>query len=189
MGEIKSTMDIIMEKTKDLTMTDEEKQEFKRQEMEGKVMGLIQKFSDRLLDMERLRVEMAALQEKDKVMIDGIVRKKIVQQMDLEKDNKPMLRILQSIVGMNTKPIEGILDAYAKELSQEREGREKALIKQLEKRGVSGSAVLPNLEADPEWGQRLTEIKQAFNEEAMRSVTEMDKAKKEAEKGGEGKKT
>jgi hypothetical protein len=38
MGEIKSTLDIIMEKTRGLTMTAEEKREFQRKEVEGKVL-------------------------------------------------------------------------------------------------------------------------------------------------------
>ncbi len=36
MGEIKSTLDIIMEKTKGLTMTEEEKGAFRKKEGEGK---------------------------------------------------------------------------------------------------------------------------------------------------------
>ncbi len=61
MGEIKSTMDIIMEKTKGLTMSEEEKAEYKQQELTGKVRGLIQKFLDGILDLDRLKVEVAAL--------------------------------------------------------------------------------------------------------------------------------
>ena len=55
MGEIKSTLDIIMEKTKGLTMTEEEKTAFKSKEMEGKVKGALQKFLDGILDVERLK--------------------------------------------------------------------------------------------------------------------------------------
>jgi predicted TIM-barrel fold metal-dependent hydrolase len=177
MGEIKSTMDIIMEKTKGLTMTDEEKQQFKRREMEGKVMGLIQKFAEGSLDLERLKMEMAVLQEKDKAMVDGIVREKTMDRIELGEDNKPMLRILESIVNMDTKPIEKLLERYESQLSQEQEDRERQLRRQLEEQGISGSAVLPNLEADPEWEQRLTGMKQAFKEEALSSVSDSDKAK------------
>jgi hypothetical protein len=177
MGEIKSTMDIIMEKTKGLTMTDEEKQQFKRREMEGKVMGLIQKFSDGLLDLERLKMEMAVLQEKDKAMVDGIVREKTMDRIELGEDNKPMLRILESIVNMDTKPIEKLLENYENRLLQEQGDRERALGRQLKEQGISGSAVLPNLEEDPEWGQRLTGMKEAFKEEALSSVRHRDKAK------------
>ena len=43
MAEIKSTLDIIMEKAKKFSVTEEEKQGFKRQELEGKIKGLVQK--------------------------------------------------------------------------------------------------------------------------------------------------
>ena len=38
MGEIRSTLDIIMEKTKGLTMTEEEKKDFIKKETEGKAV-------------------------------------------------------------------------------------------------------------------------------------------------------
>ena len=61
MGEIKSTLDIIMEKTKGLTMTEEEKTEYRQQELTGKVRGLIQKFLEGVLKLEKFKVEVAAL--------------------------------------------------------------------------------------------------------------------------------
>ena len=177
MGEIKSTMDIIMEKTKNLTMTEEEKKAFRRQEMEGKVKGLVQKFTDGVLDKEKLRIEITALQEKDKAMIDAIIREESLARIELGEDNEPLLEILESIFAMNTKPIREMLDGYEGKLSQEREAREKVLMKQLEKQGISGSAVRPNIEADLEWGRQLTEMKRAFKKEAMTKVTEMENAK------------
>jgi len=173
MGEIKSTMDIIMEKTKGLTMTEEEKKAFKRQEMEGKVKGLVQKFTDGVFDKEKLRIEITALQEKDKAMIDAIIREESVARIELGEDNEPLLEILESILDMNTEPIRDMLDRYEGKLSREREARERVLMNQLKKRGISGSAVVPNIEADLEWGQQLKEMKRAFKEEAMRRVTEM----------------
>jgi hypothetical protein len=174
MGEIKSTMDIIMEKTKNLTMTEEEKKAFKRQEMEGKVKGLVQKFIDGVLDKERLRIEVTALQEKDKAMIDAIIREESLARIELGEDNEPLLEILGSILDMNTKPIREMLDGYEGKLSQEREARERLLMKQLEKQGISGSAVVPNLEGDSEWKQDLLAMKRAFKEEVVKSVASME---------------
>lgn len=173
MGEIKSTMDIIMEKTKNLTMTEEEKKAFKRQEMEGKVKGLVQKFIDLVLDKERLRIEITALQEKDKDMIDAIIIEESLARIELGEDNEPLLEILESIFDMNTRPIREMLDGYEGKLSQGRMARERVLMKQLDERGISGSAVLPNIEADLEWSQKHTEIKQAFKEEVVKSVASM----------------
>ena len=41
MAEIKSTMDLIMERTKNLTMTDEEKKKLQLDELRGKVRGWV----------------------------------------------------------------------------------------------------------------------------------------------------
>ena len=49
MAEIKSTLDIIMEKAKKFSVTEEEKKGFKRQELEGKIKGLVQKALDGVL--------------------------------------------------------------------------------------------------------------------------------------------
>jgi hypothetical protein len=173
MGEIKSTMDIIMEKTKNLTMTEQEKKTFKRQEMSGKVKGLVQKFIDGVLDKEKLRSEVTALREKDKPMIDAIIREESLARLEPGENNEPLLEILESIFNMNTKPMREMLDGYEVKLSQEREARERELMKQLEKRGISGSAVLPNIEADVEWGRQLKDMKRAFKEDVVRSMASM----------------
>ena len=55
MAEIKSTLDIIMERTKNLTMTDEEKASFRRKEAEGKVKGWIQKYQDGAIGLDKLK--------------------------------------------------------------------------------------------------------------------------------------
>jgi hypothetical protein len=57
MGEIRSTLDIIMEKTEGLTISEEEKRAFQKSEIEVKVRGLLQRFIDGILDIERLAGE------------------------------------------------------------------------------------------------------------------------------------
>jgi len=58
MGEIKRTLDLIMEKTKNLTMSPEEKEEIRRQEWLKKTRGWIQKFLDDLVDMDKIKTEL-----------------------------------------------------------------------------------------------------------------------------------
>jgi len=64
MGEIRSTMDIIMEKAKGLTMSEEEKETFRKKETEGKVRGFLQRFLDGFIDAERLKDEIGSLGEE-----------------------------------------------------------------------------------------------------------------------------
>ena len=43
MGEIKSTLDLVLEKTKNLTLSSEEKEEQKQKEIEKRIKGMMQK--------------------------------------------------------------------------------------------------------------------------------------------------
>ena len=162
MGEIRSTLDIIMEKTKGLTMSEEERRAFKEQEMEGKVKGLIQKFLDGGLDMVKLKMEMTVLAETNEDMVRMMIRKESIPRIEIGENNAPILGILEETTGLDTVPIRTALKDFEGKLEQEKGVREKELIKSLNKKGLSGSAVLPNLEADPEWGQRVSKMRNEF---------------------------
>jgi hypothetical protein len=165
MGEIRSTLDIIMEKTKGLTMTDEEKRELKRKEMAGKVKGLIQKFSDGFIDPDVLKMELAALGKGHEDMLRRIIMEEIGGRIKPEGDNEPLLEILESTTGMDTGPIRKFMTDFERKLEKERAAHEKGLKKRLKKKGISGSAVIPNLDADPQWRDYLTNLKETFRKE------------------------
>ena len=82
MGEIKSTLDIIMEKAKKFSLTEEEKKGFKRQELEGKIKGLVQKALDGVLDSERFQLEVVALRTKEKELVDSLQQEHINQSKE-----------------------------------------------------------------------------------------------------------
>ena len=171
MGEIRSTLDIIMEKSKNLKISDEEKKAFKEQEMAGKVKGLIQKFLDGTLNMDQLRVEVTGLVEKGGDMVKRLIREESVSRIELEGNNEPLLRVLGEISGSEADSLREVLKEFEKRLEREKDAREKELRKELEKQGISGSAVLTNINADSEWAQRVSKVKNGFQEK-LRSYSE-----------------
>ena len=54
MGEIKSTLDLVMEKTRHLTLSQKEKDGQKQIEVNKRLKGLLQKYRDNLLREEQL---------------------------------------------------------------------------------------------------------------------------------------
>jgi hypothetical protein len=48
---------------------------------------------------------------------------------------------------------------------KQKDSRRKALLESFKKKGISGSAVLPNLDADPEWLRARSEVKGQLQEE------------------------
>jgi hypothetical protein len=165
MAEIKSTLDIIMEKTKGLTMTDEEKRELKRKEIAGKFKGLVQKFLDNIIDLDRLKVEAAAVGEGHEDMFRRVSMQEAMGRIGPEGDNEPLLEILESTTGMDTGPIREFITDFERKLEKERAVHEKGLKKKLKKKGISGSAVIPNLDADSQWRDYVSKRKEKFRKE------------------------
>lgn len=165
MTEIKSTMDIIMEKAKKFSVTDEEKKAFKCRELEGKIKGLIQKYVDGLLDMARLKEDIAALGGEEQGEIVRLLRKEGVDLIQPGENNARLLEILSSAVGVDTHSVKRLLNDFDNKIEQQRVRREHALREDLRKKGISGSAVIPNLDADEEWRKTLSEATRAFKEE------------------------
>jgi len=164
MGEIKSTLDLIMEKTKGLTMTDEEKKAFKRKEVEGKVKGLLQKFFDGSMKLERFRKEVGAFGDEQYGMAKQCVAEECVGRIDPGGDNASFLNVLETIGGVDTEPLRKILAEFHKDLEKRQTDQERILRRRLKKQGISGSAVIPNIKADPEWIRFVSEMRERFHE-------------------------
>jgi hypothetical protein len=165
MAEIKSTLDIIMEKAKKFSVTEEERQGFKRQELEGKIKGLVQKTVDGILDSDRFQVEVAALQAKDKDLVDQVLKEELVTRLELGQNSQELLKMLEYAAGSTSSGVRKVLADFEKKGEKQNEIRRKTLLESFKKKGISGSAVLPNLDADPEWARVRSEIRQQLQEE------------------------
>ena len=165
MGEIKSTLDIIMEKTKGLTMTDEEKEAFQKSEMEGKVRGFLQKYLDGLMDIDAITERVVQFGEKQESIAKEALKKECLHRMDPEADNSPLLEVLEHVAGEETQSFHKILSEFHGNLDKKKRDMEKELMRRLKKEGISGSAVIPNFQADPEWKGFMSKMKEAFRKE------------------------
>lgn len=174
MAEIRSTLDIIMEKAKKFSVTEEEKQGFKRRELEGKIKGLVQRTLDGILDSERFQVELAALQAKDKDLVDPILKEELVGRLDVEANSETLLKMLKKTAGPAWSAVGKVLADFEKKDEKQKESRRKALLDGFKKKGISGSAILPNLDADAEWVRMRSELRRQLQE----------KIRKVVEKGG-----
>jgi len=171
MAEIKSTLDIIMEKAKKFSVTEEEKQGFKRQELEGKIKGLVQKALDGILDFERFQVELAALQAKERDLVDQILKDEVVTRIEVEENSEALLKILENAAGSGKAAVKKTLADFGMKTAKQKDSRRKALLESFKKKGISGSAVVPNVDADPEWARFRLEMRRQL-QDAIREVIE-----------------
>jgi hypothetical protein len=164
MAEIKSTLDIILEKTKNLSVTEEEKREFKKREMGGKIKGLIQKFLDGIVDFERLKIEAASIGKGQENILKQIIIKESVERITPGQDNEPLLKLLEGTAGIDASPVRKVLTDFEHGLEKERNSHERYLRNRLKEEGISGSAVLLNPNADPEWLKQVSSMKEGVRE-------------------------
>ena len=164
MAEIKSTLDIIMEKTKGLTMSEEEKEAFRKKEIDGKVRGLFQRFLDGFIDAERLKDEIGSLGEERYAVAREALLRECMGRMEPGADNTILLDALENAAGLDIAPIRKIILDYNQDLEQQKMDRKQVLQKNLDGLGISGSAVIPNIHADQEWIKHLSEMNKGFRE-------------------------
>lgn len=170
MGEIKSTLEIVMEKTKALKITSEEKTKFKRREMEGRIKGLVQKFLDSFLSLDTFKMEIAAIGKGQEDILRQIITEESASRIKLKENNDPIFKILDSITGIDTSPAKKVLADFEHRFEKYRSAHEKRLGKELREKGIFGSAVIPNLNTDWKWNNRSSELKETFQKQIERSI-------------------
>ncbi len=87
-----------------------------------------------------------------------------MDRIEPEGDNAPFLDILEKIGGVDTQPMRKSLSEFQRELEKRRTDRGKLQRKKLEKQGISGSAVIPNIKADPERVPYVSELREKFHQ-------------------------
>ena len=163
MGEIKSTLDIVMEKTKHLSLSNEERDNQKTAEIEKKIKGLLQKFQDQVLPQDRLNAEYEKLKKGYHLSDDSIFMSEVFLRLDPDKDNQILLSLLKDMCEVNTKEVESVINDYQDELNSAASYKMVELRENLaQKHFISGSAVVPNLEADEEWQVEAAELRSKF---------------------------
>ncbi len=163
MGEIKSTLDLVMEKTKNLNLSDEERQRQKNNEIESRIRGLLQKFIDQALNIDNLRSEYKKMQKDYDLSENAPLIKEICRQIELGKDNHALFELLAQFKVADIEEITSVLHEFGNVIDAAARERSKVLQDKLaEEHFISGSAVVPNLEADEAWQEQAGKIRAKF---------------------------
>jgi hypothetical protein len=152
MGEIKSTLDLVMEKTKNLTLSAEEKQAQKQKEIGSHIKGLLQKYQGGLLVKNQLKIDYESLKKDSDLSDDTAMINEIFSRLDPSQDNQLLLEILEECCRLNASSVKTLINDFQDDYHKAAHERMARLKEDLARNyAVSGSAVIPNLEADGQW--------------------------------------
>jgi hypothetical protein len=111
MAEIKSTLDLIMEKTKNLSMTDEEKKTLHLQELRKKIKGWVQRCIDGTLSIAHLRENIQQEMEKEPEL-PAELHEELLKKIDPDGDNEVQFEIIESVLQRDTAPLRELIGQF-----------------------------------------------------------------------------
>ena len=171
MSEIKSTLELVLEKTRDMTLSREDKQEQLIREFREKVNGLLHAYLEGLASLDQFQRQFSSLEAPSGSGPEKILAEEAAQRLELPGDNDKLLEVLSRLCGVKLDGVESALCDHQQRLRALEKERAEAMCKALKERfRVHGRAVRANLEGDSGWVQTLSEAREAFLEELKREV-------------------
>ena len=164
MGEIKSTLDLILEKTRNLSLSEEEKEELKTRELKGRVRGFVQKGLEGILSFSQLRAEIES-ERKKSPQTDHQLMAELVARIEPDGENERVFQIMEEVSRRDSGPFRKVVLGYKQDIEGQKSRSVEDLRKTLKKRGITGSAVVPNPAPDPVWRRACEERKSACRRE------------------------
>ena len=159
MGEIKSTLDIVLEKTKHLSQSSEEKQAQAQKDTENRLKGILQKFQDGLISVEQLQQDYEGLKAEFKLPDHTALAGQVIHRLEPDRDNRALFDVLERCCHLDSGGLADVVNQYRAGYQTAAQSRMEALKESLAlKFSISGSAVVPNLEADEKWRQTSQEL-------------------------------
>jgi hypothetical protein len=161
MGEIKSTLDLVMERTRHLSLSAEEKAQQKKDEFKKRLRGLVQKYADSALSTDGLLERITELQEEFGIEDRRLLMSEVQRHLDPDRDNEHWLDLLADFMPEAKDPLKEALETYSERRYDLKRVIEQKTLEELENRhGIQGSAVIPNPQKNEAYKESLATLRQ-----------------------------
>jgi len=168
MAEIKSAVELAMERTKGLRLSHEEMEKMKEEEIQSKAVGLVNRFLEVDFHLREVERELAKFDPQQRRQLERLFLQNLITAMNLDRDNALILQGLETLLPASAwtiKKIKDLIHKYLEKKKDELRKTEIGLLAGLERLGISGSAVQAKAEGSPEWERAVGGFKPGFEEE------------------------
>jgi hypothetical protein len=175
MAEIKSALELAMERTKKITISEKEKEEIKRKEILRKVNSLFHRYMEEYLPLNEILREVDRMDEKTRTMAKEILLSQWIDALSLNDEDERLIKGIESLKNRASdevkKKFHDLLSQYRREKEKVKQQVKTQSLEALRREGIYGSAVDPNTERSEIWkkesekldhsyGMKLEEIKE-----------------------------
>lgn len=165
MGEIKSSLELAMERTKKFTISEKEKEGIKQKEVLQKATSLFHRYREGHLPLNGILKEIEKMEKKTAITVKELLFSQWIDALSLDDDD----RILKGIESLKEKNIDKVKEEFRTLLSQYQDEKEKVkeelrvrFTEVLKKDSIYGDAVVPKLEGSKLWGNENEKLIQSY---------------------------
>jgi len=166
MAEIKSTLELVMERAKKIEVSPEEKEQMKRGECASKAKGILNRYLNGDLNIKDLIKELASYDENARDTIVGTLLFELVNSIGISIDNIRSFEAIDTLKQNKVKPTLDRINKLCKDFNEEKGSRYKKAEKEIRKRldgmGISGTAVQPVVDYDERWYDVLASLSSEY---------------------------
>ncbi len=168
MGEIKSALELAMERSKKYAVSDEEREKIKEKELLEKATGLFNRYMKSFLPLHEIAREIEKMgEETGQRMKDALLSLCVdALSLDLEKDPERLFPVIEWIKGQDLsgmkKKVQALFRAYHEESESARQRLSLGLTEALREEKIYGDAVSPNVEGNDRWKQTLDGVSRSY---------------------------
>ncbi|MGQ9646685.1 MAG: hypothetical protein ACUVWO_09125 [Thermodesulfobacteriota bacterium] len=177
MAEIKSTLELALERTKKMVISEKEKAEIRQKDLLEKAKGLFHRYREGHAPLSEIQKEIERMDEKTSASVKEFLLSEWINALSLRDEGERVIKGIEWLkngrMAELTERFHHLIAQYRKEIEGTRLELSRRIEEALKKEGIWGSAVVPNVEGSPGWkeameklddlyGEKLEEIKKAL---------------------------
>jgi len=164
MAKIKSTLDLVMERTKNLSMTQDDRKALEKKELADKARGWARMLVDRKISVHEFKNESTADLACNSDLKD-ILRKEMLSSIDPDVDNGLLIQALGEVLGFDVTLLDDPIKEYRSSYTNNMKKYQDLIRIELKGRGISGTAVVPNTEHDESFKANAKRLKDQYRQQ------------------------
>ena len=172
MAEIKSAIEIAMEKTRGLRLSPEEEEKLREEEIRSKAHALVNRFLEVDLHFREVEKELAKYPSGQRIRLEKIMIQDLAEALDLDRDNELIFQGIEILAPEKegaVPKIKQLTQGYQQQKEAARQKTAEALRAKWQSLGISGLAVVPKVAESPEWAGTLKAFRPSY-EARMQSL-------------------
>jgi hypothetical protein len=155
MGEIKSTLELAMERTKKVAISEKEKEEIKQREVLQKATSLFHRYREGHLSLNEILKQIEKMEKKTAATVKELLLSQWIDALSLGNGDERILKGIESLKGRSLDELKQkfhyLLSQYQVVKGTIKEEVRVQFTKDLRRDGIYGSSVEPKLEGGELW--------------------------------------